>query len=63
LRQVLTVQLRNAGDVSAVIETPETFLLFVAVEKDAAQLSVAGLSIPKQDCDAWVVAQAARPPE
>ncbi len=63
LRQVLAVQLRAAGDVSAVIETPETFLLFVAIEKNTAQLSAASLSIPKQDCDTWVAAQAARPPE
>jgi hypothetical protein len=62
LRQVLAVQLRNAGDVSAVIETPETFILFVAVQKDAAQLSVVSLSIPKLDCDTWVASQAPHSP-
>lgn len=33
LQKVLRVQLRQPGDVSAVIETPGGFLLYVAKEK------------------------------
>src|SRR5207237_6369045 len=44
LQNVLRVQLRQPGDVSAVIETPAGFLLYVAREKTDAVLSGAGLS-------------------
>jgi hypothetical protein len=57
LRKVLSVQLRTAGDVSAVIETPENFLLFVATERTEAKLSAAYLSLPKPDCDTWLMTQ------
>ena len=58
LQNVLRVQLRQAGDVSAVIEMPTGFLLYVAKEKTDAVLSVAGLSLPKRSYEQWLEEQA-----
>jgi hypothetical protein len=57
LQAVLRAQLQKAGDVSAVIETPGGFLIFVAREKNAAFLRVASLSIPKRSYDDWLAEQ------
>jgi hypothetical protein len=57
LQNVLRVQLRQPGDVSAVIETPSGFLLYVAKEKTDAVLSVAGLSLPKRSYEQWLEEQ------
>jgi hypothetical protein len=57
LQNVLQVQLRQAGDVSAVIEMPGGFLLYVAKEKTDAELSVAALSLPKRSYDEWLEEQ------
>ena len=57
LRQVLAAQLRVPGDVSAVIETPENFLLFITIEKTEAALTAACLTLPKQNLDAWLGTQ------
>lgn len=57
LQQVLRVQLREPGDVSAVIETPGGFLLYLCKEKHSAALSVATLSIPKRSYEQWLVEQ------
>jgi hypothetical protein len=57
LQNVLRVQLRRAGDVSAVIEMPGGFQLYVATEKTAAVLSVAGLSLPKRGYEQWLEEQ------
>jgi hypothetical protein len=54
LQNVLRVQLRQPGDVSAVIETPGGFLLYVAKEKTEVVLSVAGLSLPKRSYEQWL---------
>jgi hypothetical protein len=54
LQQVLRVQLRQPGDVSAVIEMPGGFLLYLAKEKAAATLSVATLSLPKRSYEQWL---------
>lgn len=54
LQTVLRVQLRQAGDVSAVIETPDAFLLYVAREKTDAVLRVAGLALSKQSYEQWL---------
>ena len=48
LRSVLRAQLRQAGDVSAVIELPTAYLLYVAREKTEAQLTAACLALPKR---------------
>jgi hypothetical protein len=57
LQNVLRVQLRQPGDISAVIETPGGFLLYVAKEKTDAVLSVAGLSLPKRSYEQWLEEQ------
>ncbi len=54
LQNVLRVQLRHAGDVSAVIEMPGGFLLCVAKEKTDAVLSAAVLSLPKRSYEEWL---------
>jgi 23S rRNA U2552 (ribose-2'-O)-methylase RlmE/FtsJ len=62
LQKVLRVQLRQPGDVSAVIETLGGFLLYVAKEKTDAVLSVAGLSLPKRSYDQWLEEQSENKP-
>jgi hypothetical protein len=57
LQKVLRAQLRQAGDVSAVIEMPAGFALYLAKEKTAESLSVATLSIPKRSYDQWLADQ------
>ena len=57
LQQVLRAQLRQPGDVSAVIETPGGFLLYLCKEKTATTLSVATLSIPKRSFERWLAEQ------
>ena len=57
LQKVLRVQLRRAGDVSAVIETPGGFLLYLAKEKTSEALSVAVLSLPKRNYEQWLEEQ------
>ena len=62
LQKVLRVQLRQPGDVSAVIETPGGFLLYVTRAKTSAVLSVAGLSMPKHGYDEWLEEQSENKP-
>jgi hypothetical protein len=57
LQQVLRAQLHQPGDVSAVIETPGGFLLYLCKEKTLVVLGVATLSIPKQSYGKWLAAQ------
>jgi hypothetical protein len=54
LQNVLRVQLRHAGDISAVIETPGGFLLYLAKDKKPDTLAVATLSLGKSSYEAWV---------
>ena len=54
LQKVLHAQLRQAGDVSAVIETPAGFLLYLAKDKTAASLTVAALSLAKRSYEEWL---------
>jgi hypothetical protein len=54
LQTVLRTQLRQPGDVSAVIETPLCFLLYVAKEKTSEVLRVGALSLPKRDYERWL---------
>jgi hypothetical protein len=62
LQNVLRVQLCRPGDVSAVIEMPGGFLLYVAKEKTDAVLSVAGLSLPKRSYEQWLEEQSKNKP-
>ena len=57
LQDVLRVQLRQPGDVSAVIEAPGGFLLYVTREKTDLALAVACLSLPKRSYDHWLEEQ------
>ena len=54
LRNVLRAQLQEPGDVSAVVETPNDFLLFVARDRTEKILSAAALSIPKRSFEPWL---------
>lgn len=57
LQRVLRVQLQRPGDVSAVIESPEHFLLFLARAKTEAALTVESVEIPKRSYDQWLAEQ------
>jgi hypothetical protein len=57
LQRVLRVQLRQPGDVSAVIETPTAFLLYLSIERSETALATACLSLPKSSCKQWVAEQ------
>jgi len=57
LQRVLQVQLRQPGDVSAVIETPGGFLLYVCKEKTSETFTVACLSLPKRNYEQWLEEQ------
>jgi hypothetical protein len=57
LRQVLRTQLRKPGDTTAVIETPDAFLLFVATQTTAETLAAASVSIAKRRFDEWLANQ------
>ena len=54
LQKVLTAQLTQPGAVSAVIEMPQAFLLYLATEKTATILSVESVTVPKADYSEWV---------
>ena len=62
LQKVLRVQLQKPGDVSAVIEMPGGFLVFLAKEKTAETLTSASLTIPKRSCEEWLAQQPAEKP-
>ena len=57
LQDVLRTQLRQPGDVSAVIEAPGGFLLYLCTAKTTRTLSVAMLSLPKRSYDRWLAEQ------
>jgi hypothetical protein len=54
LQNVLRVQLRQPRDVSAVIELPGGFLLYLAKAKTTDTMDVAALSILKRSYEQWV---------
>jgi hypothetical protein len=58
LQQVLRVQLRQPGDISAVIETPAGFQLYLCETNTAITLSAATLTIPKRSYEQWLAEQA-----
>jgi len=51
---VLRAQLRQAGDVSAVIAMPTGFLLYLAMSRTEKALTVASLSLPKRCYEEWL---------
>jgi hypothetical protein len=54
LQNVLRAQLRQPADVSAVIEMPGGFAVYVARERTVHLLSAATLSIPKRNFEEWL---------
>lgn len=54
LQKVLLVQLRQPGDVSAVIETARDFRLYSMVARTDMALTLAWLTLPKRGYDQWV---------
>jgi hypothetical protein len=54
LQKVLRVQLRQAGDVSAVIEMPAAFMLYVLREKTAEKMDVVCVPLAKKSFDQWL---------
>jgi hypothetical protein len=61
LQRVLRAQLRQPGDLSAVIEMSGGFLLYVVKEKTPSALTVAALSLPKRSFQQWLEEQAKSP--
>ncbi|MBL9132124.1 MAG: hypothetical protein JNG86_13055 [Verrucomicrobiaceae bacterium] len=59
LQRVLRAQLQKPGDVSAVIETPDAFLLFLVKARSAETLSVSSLVLSKRSYDEWLAQQPA----
>ena len=59
LQRVLRAQLHQPGEVSAVIETPGGFLLYVAKERTDTTLATACLSLPKRNYEQWLSEQGA----
>jgi hypothetical protein len=57
LRTILSAQLQKPHDVSAVIETPAGFLLFVTRERTEQVLSAAALSVSKISFEQWLSEQ------
>lgn len=57
LQKVLQAQLQKAGDISAVIETPGCFFVYMVRKRDAEVLEVAAVSLPKISYDEWLAAQ------
>jgi hypothetical protein len=57
LQRVLRAQLRQPGDVSAVIETSDGFLLYVAKEKTDTAFTTDCLSVPKRNYEQWLSEQ------
>lgn len=57
LQKVLQAQLKKSGDVSAVIDTPGGFLVFLAKERTATTLSAATFSLSKRSLDEWLTRQ------
>jgi len=57
LQDVLRAQLRQPGDVSAVIELPSGFLVFQAKEKTDDTLAATSITIPKRSYEAWLAQQ------
>jgi hypothetical protein len=54
LQKVLNAQLNKPGDVSAVIETPNGFLVCLATGRDDQRLSAAALRFAKRGFEAWL---------
>lgn len=54
LQTVLRSQLRQSGDISAVIELPGEITLFLAKEKSVESVTVTALSMPTKNYEEWL---------
>jgi hypothetical protein len=61
LQTLLKVQLQQPGDVSAVVETDDGFLLFLARSRSEHVLRVAALGVAKQNYETWLSRQTPSP--
>ncbi len=57
LQNVLRVQLRHPGNVSAVIEAPGGFLVYLCTARTPGTLTAAVLSLPKRNYEQWLTEQ------
>ena len=57
LQNVLRAQLHQPGDVSAVIEEPGAFQIYLARERTAESLSAAVFTVRKRSCEEWLTEQ------
>lgn len=57
LQQVLRAQLQQPGDVSAVIETPAAFMLYLAQRTSNTELQAAVFTLSKRSYDEWLAGQ------
>lgn len=57
LQNVLQAQLRQPGDVSAVIESTGAFQIYLARERTPTSLTAAVLTLPKRSLEAWLAQQ------
>jgi hypothetical protein len=57
LQSVLRIQLRQPGDVSAVVEMPGGFLVYVLKERTEATMTITALTLPKRSYEQWLADQ------
>ena len=57
LQEVLRAQLVKTGDISATIEMPNRFNLYLLLEKTPQSIRVAVLTMPKQSYEQWLAKQ------
>lgn len=60
LQRVLRAQLNTGGDISAVLELPGCFMLYLALDKTPTTLKCISLTIYKRSYEAWLADQARR---
>jgi hypothetical protein len=57
LQDLLRAQLLKPGDISALVEFPDSFKLYLLTERNVNRLEVAVLSISKQSYQQWLLSQ------
>jgi hypothetical protein len=57
LQRVLNIQLQSTGDISAVIERPTGFQLFLLINRTEEEMEVTALTIQKHSYDEWLAEQ------
>ncbi len=57
LQNLIRLQLKKPGDVSALVEMPNHFLILLALERTESSLRAASMSLPKRSYDDWLAGQ------